>query len=465
LEPWLATNDGKVSAKKPKRIVKHKKKAWRVTSNVDDVEKYLEVKRREERTGIVVSDLPTENLLVIDDVPATEEVQPAKPSLRQRKRKLKEIGPLKCYAILTPKSAVNDPLKSRNRVRLPEERVDPLMKKIQDERRAKGKIPKRLAQSMKDYQTNVDKLAVKSKPEKLRSKFDFDLWGSQGDFIMVGDKKVATTDLSEQVKIYTMEKTGKRVYHRPQSMFSKTTGLPAIEYPHPGTSYNPTIEDHQALIKQACQVEVTELEKEAKIRRQIGPMLTKIPVVQKDANYMAEMSQGLADDDDTEATVEPHVVRPTKPKTRRQHIKRKILKLREFRRLKLKNTKLRMNALNRLNKIKHELNEDEELNEAMAVRRKELKAKKMFQPRVLGRQKYEAPAIEVNLSEEITGNMRGLKVEGNILVDRYKSLQKRNVIEPRIRQRVTLKYNPKTYIKRSHKETSGRRAPQPKRKG
>ena len=54
---------------------------------------------------------------------------------------------------------------------------------------------------------------------------------------------------------------------------------------------------------------------------------------------------------------------------------------------------------------------------------------------------------------------------GNILVDRYKSLQKRNVIEPRIRQRVTLKYNPKTYIKRSHKETSGRRAPQPKRKG
>ena len=99
---------------------------------------------------------------------------------------------------------------------------------------------------------------------------------------MVGDKKVATTDLSEQVKIYTMEKTGKRVYHRPQSMFSKTTGLPAIEYPHPGTSYNPTIEDHQALIKQACQVEVNELEKEAKIRRQIGPMLTKIPVVQKD---------------------------------------------------------------------------------------------------------------------------------------------------------------------------------------
>lgn len=54
------------------------------------------------------------------------------------------------------------------------------MKKIQDERRAQGKIPKRLKQSMEHYQANVEKLAQKSKPEKLRSKFDFDLWGSEG---------------------------------------------------------------------------------------------------------------------------------------------------------------------------------------------------------------------------------------------------------------------------------------------
>jgi len=102
---------------------------------------------------------------------------------------------------------------------------------------------------------------------------------------MIGDKKVATTDLSEQVKLYTMEKTGKRVYHRPKSMFDKTTALPAIEYPHPGTSYNPTFEDHQALVNKACEVEVKELSKEAKIRRQIGPMFTKISVVQKDVRY------------------------------------------------------------------------------------------------------------------------------------------------------------------------------------
>nr|CAG4642559.1 EOG090X07H9 [Evadne anonyx] len=462
LGSWLVTNDGNVSGKKRKRIAKHKKKAWRVTSNVEDVEQFLETKRREERTGIVVSDLPTKDLLVIDDAPDTEEVPYNKPVGPLKKRKVREIGPLKCYAILTPSSAVNDPLKSRNRVRLPEERIDPLIKKIQDQRRAQGKIPKNLLQSMKDHKAHTAKLAKKAKPEKLRSKFDFDLWGSQGDCIMVGDKAVAVTDLSDEVKTYTMEKTGKRVYNRPKSMFNKTTGLPAIEYPHPGTSYNPTFEDHQALVNKACEVEVKELEKEAKIRRQVGPMFTKIPVVEKEATWMTEMSQGLAEDENNETTTEQPIVRPTKPKTRRQKIKAKVLKLREFRRLKLKNAKKRMNALNRLNKIKIELDDDEELNAAMAVRRKELAAKKMFKPAVVGRHKYVAPEIEVNLSEDIAGNMRNLKVEGNILLDRYKSLQKRNVIEPRIRQRVTLKYKPKTYVKRSHKETSGRRA-QPKK--
>lgn len=39
-----------------------------------------------------------------------------------------------------------------------------------------------------------------------------------------------------------------------------------------------------------------------------------------------------------------------------------------------------------------------------------------------------------------------------MLLDRYKSLQRRNVIEPRIKQRVTLKYIPKKYTKRGHKE-------------
>ena len=39
--------------KKGKRIVKHKKRAWRVTSDVSDVERFLESKRLDERLGYV----------------------------------------------------------------------------------------------------------------------------------------------------------------------------------------------------------------------------------------------------------------------------------------------------------------------------------------------------------------------------------------------------------------------------
>jgi len=56
----------------------------------------------------------------------------------------------------------------------------------------------------------------------------------------------------------------------------------------------------------------------------------------------------------------------------------------------------------------------------------------MFKPAVLGRHRYEAPELELNLSTEIAGSLRKLKPEGNVLEDRYKSLQRRNIVEPRI---------------------------------
>lgn len=99
---------------------------------------------------------------------------------------------------------------------------------------------------------------------------------------MIGDKKVVALDLSDELKTYTMEKTGKRIYSRPPTMFSKTTNLQPVEFPHPGTSYNPTFQDHQDLLQQACAVEVKELKEEARTRRRLGPMLKKIPIQKKE---------------------------------------------------------------------------------------------------------------------------------------------------------------------------------------
>ena len=54
------------------------------------------------------SERPSESLFIVDTSAET------KPAVKQTKRrKLKEIGPLKCYEILKPSSAVPDPLVKR----------------------------------------------------------------------------------------------------------------------------------------------------------------------------------------------------------------------------------------------------------------------------------------------------------------------------------------------------------------
>lgn len=103
---------------------------------------------------------------------------------------------------------------------------------------------------------------------------------------MIGDKEVVALDVSDDLKTYTMEKTGKRIYSRPPSMFSKTTGLAAVEFPHPGTSYNPTFQDHQDLLRQACEVEKKEIIQEKTTKRRLGPMLKKIPVEQREVSVL-----------------------------------------------------------------------------------------------------------------------------------------------------------------------------------
>mmetsp|Transcript_23107 Transcript_23107/g.72083 ORF Transcript_23107/g.72083 Transcript_23107/m.72083 type:complete len:106 (+) Transcript_23107:322-639(+) len=55
------------------------------------------------------------------------------------------------------------------------------------------------------------------------------------------------------------------------------------------------------------------------------------------------------------------------------------------------------------------------------------------QPRRLGKRRYIAPAVQVLLSEELVGgaSLRKLKACPTVARDRYKSLQRRELVEPR----------------------------------
>lgn len=94
--------------------------------------------------------------------------------------------------------------------------------------------------------------------------------------------------------------------------------------------------------------------------------------------------------------------------------------------------------------------QDQVVEEKQKRRTKKLVEKKTA-PRRLARKKFEGEEIPVPESMETLGNLRKMKPEGNMLVDRFMSLQKRNILAP------NLKRNPRnrrltTVKKNQHKE-------------
>jgi nucleolar protein 53 len=121
----------------------------------------------------------------------------------------------------------------------------------------------------------------------------------------------------------------------------------------------------------------------------------------------------------------------------------------EKQKLAAKMLKSRMNDVYRLRSLKKAIEKRE--GATIEMRRKKQLAKKdeSFRTKRLGRLSYLDAEIDVQLSSEITGALRSLKCEGSLARDRYKSLQKRNIIEPRERIRSHRKYKLKVKEKRS----------------
>ena len=98
---------------------------------------------------------------------------------------------------------------------------------------------------------------------------------------------------------------------------------------------------------------------------------------------------------------------------------------------------------------KKQINKGEEQIKKQQQTRKELVKQKNVQPRRLARKKFEEEDIQIEESPEALGNLRKMKPLGNILVDRFKSLQKRNIVATSVR-RMPRKLRLKKIKKNSH---------------
>jgi len=87
-----------------------------------------------------------------------------------------------------------------------------------------------------------------------------------------------------------------------------------------------------------------------------------------------------------------------------------------------KQMKIQQNEIFRLKSLKKEVDADLKKVDENTEKNKEAEAAKLaYGQKRLGKLKYEEAELDLQLSEEITGNLRTLRPEGNILRDRYRT--------------------------------------------
>ncbi|KAF6017181.1 GLTSCR2 [Bugula neritina] len=390
---------------KPK-APKNRKKGWKKvdTTELDD---FIEDQRLQERTGGLVSDKTNEELFFID------EKSPGKPALPDSSI-IGGYKKLKSFSNLEP---------------------DPRIPAIS--RHVKGHTKQNYLKSTKPLtRSQVKSLEQRKKDVSKRQQY------------LESDSKV------------------------PSSLKQKPSSLPAVAAPHPGSSYNPSFDDHQELLQKVVKKQVKEdLEERKLLKKTAANYGAEGPPTQE--SYLKEMSQGLGlnegsdveshteeQDDTLTGSVNPPKA-AQKMKTKKQKRKRKEMLQELANRKKEKQARILndKNSNNRFRAIRKEIAVQEQQAEEKSRKKSLLLASDGLRTKRLNKKRYEEMEESVALTSELKGSMRLAKPSHSLLVDRFNSLQKRNVIEPRSRAKFRRKYKLKFAEKMPFKEiTSSSRA-------
>ena len=142
-----------------------------------------------------------------------------------------------------------------------------------------------------------------------------------------------------------------------------------------------------------------------------------------------------------------------KKMTRAQRNKQGRLKERERQLEAHREAKRRQAQENRVDAIAGEVKTIVAQQKKRADKNAVARAQKATAPARLGPQKYKNKvlAVEVPLTEELSGSLRRAKVKGSLLHDHMQSLHRRNIVEPRKLVGKRRRYRLKTYITKAGK--------------
>uniref|UniRef100_A0A671SXN2 Ribosome biogenesis protein NOP53 n=1 Tax=Sinocyclocheilus anshuiensis TaxID=1608454 RepID=A0A671SXN2_9TELE len=410
--PVKSSLDGNSSVIKPrKRVNKNKKKSWNKFSDIQDVEEFLDDVRLQERaTGGLISEKTDDSLFFVDTGETDE----------KDTQKGKHSKPLRIDLILQPDSHIPAP-KNVLAFQQPNAKKQRRISENAAKLAAMGVLPRREKLLQLRRAAAASGVSVKEHPVANNNpdRAFYDLWSA------------GTPEMADP---YYLEQTKKKLVKRPDRLNEKPSVLPAIEVIAPGGSYNPDFFSHQDLLREAHEVEVKKQKAEEKLTRQLAVNEDKAT----EESTFKEQVEGLIEEEEIEpkepeGDTEDTVIGPTATQEKKTEKQRKKEKAK---RIKVKNRSLHKKLWNKNTKV-----------DAVVTCCSLIGIES-----VLFFRRFQTPDLDVQLSDELASSLRSLKPEGSILKDRFKSLQKRNIIEPRERARFKRKYKLKYSEKRAFRE-------------
>lgn len=217
------------------------------------------------------------------------ERKPTKPTVSsvRLEKKLRAKKTAKCFTSLENNSKVEDPISKRNRVKTPNERKHPLTKAKIQRNKEEGIIPPGQLESLKD------RIRAGNKITRTKSKaIDFanDIWADDID------KKIPELEsqwVSSTLKQYHLKNWGDDVIKVPKITHEKRSQIMAVENPIAGVSYNPHVNDLEALVSDAVEKEEKIIKCEQKFNRALKPLFTTITKGESKRRRREEFSQGF----------------------------------------------------------------------------------------------------------------------------------------------------------------------------
>lgn len=425
------------------------KKAWRKNVNITEVQQGLQSAREEAIQGCasyqtcpsihtnccsgIISELAADALFV-QDASGSTAIQKAYNKIHK---------PLKSDEILAQRSAV-PPLDSRKRKSSVGDGILPA------KRRREGGISHRELERLRKlaYGGNMThKDVVKADGNAAE-----DLWATE-DLATNAVTESSKTGPSEDEFPFLERKKPVRapstLKHASTSLLANGKIIPAVPKPVEGKSYNPDFEAWEALIQQRGDEEVEKERRRlelARIDSQLAQRVAKSAEEARQAEQEADHSEweseweGFVSEKEEAEEQSAAWLNKKRPERKTKAERNRIEKRKEEERCKKHEEKLKARE-RQMQKVKElaqaaqerttskagaltlrpeDSSEDEMDDEAVALRRR--KFGKIALP--------EAP-LELILADELQDSLRGLRPEGNLLRDRFRSMQLRGKIETR----------------------------------